>query len=99
LFGDSYAEGFSVPDGYTIADVIRRDTSFSVYNAGKGGVGLVHKLAIFIEYGLGKSPEYAVLVMPEGASLNRATQELEVEQLRRYYEEHTSVRLLDKNPL
>ena len=40
LLGDSFTEGCCVPNGYTIADVIRRTTPLTVYNAGKNGVGL-----------------------------------------------------------
>ena len=96
LIGDSFTEGCCVPDGFTIADYIRQDTAFSVYNAGKNGAGLIHKLAVFIEYGLSKKPKNVVLIMPEAASLNRSIRELRIPQLRQYYEEHGSRDLLEK---
>lgn len=96
LIGDSFTEGCCVPDGYTIADVIRQNTPLTVYNAGKNGAGLLHKLAVFIEYGLSKKPKNVVLIMPEAASLNRATREMRVEQLREYYQKPRSKGLLGK---
>lgn len=99
LLGDSFTEGCCVPNGYTIADVIRRTTPLTVYNAGKNGVGLVHNLAIFIEYGLPKKPSNVILVMPENTLINRTTVELGVEQLQKYYTEHRSNGLIAKSDL
>jgi len=97
LLGDSFTEGCCVPNGYTIADVIRRTTPLTVYNAGKNGIGLVHNLAIFIEYGLPKKPSNVILVMPENLLINRTTVELGVEQLQKYYTEHRSNGLIAKS--
>lgn len=99
LLGDSFTEGCCVPDGYTIADQLRKTTSYSVYNGGKSGSGLLHQLAIFIEYGLNKRPKAVVIVLPESMILSRAAKEIQTEQLRQYYEEHKSKDLVSKSGL
>lgn len=96
LLGDSFTEGCCVPDGFTIADQIRQSTHFSVYNGGIAGAGLVHKLAVFIEYGLPKEPTHVFLIMPEGLSLGRALNELKTKRYKEYYSDHQGSGLLAK---
>ena len=98
LIGDSYTEGWSVPDGFTIADNIRQTNSYTVYNGGLGGAGLVHNLAVFIEYGIPKEPANVVVVMPEIIALGRALNELKFERLNDYYTNHMASDLLAKRP-
>ncbi|OGX27135.1 MAG: hypothetical protein A3D10_01780 [Omnitrophica WOR_2 bacterium RIFCSPHIGHO2_02_FULL_48_11] len=97
LLGDSFTQGSSVPDGYTIADKIREGANVTVYNAGIGGSGLITQLAIFLEYGLRKKPKNVVLVLVEGVGLTRAYLELNDDHLKRYWESLSPRSLYQKN--
>jgi hypothetical protein len=99
LLGDSFTEGACVPDGFTIADHIRNKTDFTVYNAGKGGTGLIHSVATFVEYGLVKQPQNVVLLLVEGSTLHRTLNELEYPMLGNYLKEQTSQELLGRMEL
>ena len=88
LLGDSFTEGWGVQDGFTIADYLRRTTPYTVYNGGIGGVGLMHKLAVFIEFGLEKQPDNVVLIIPESLSLSRAFKERGKKQYFRYWRDY-----------
>jgi hypothetical protein len=99
LVGDSFTEGWSVPDGFTIADHIRQTTSYTVYNGGLGGSGTLHSLAVLIEYGLPKEPNNVVLVIVESLSLGRALNELNFERLNSYYTDHQPSNLIAKRTM
>ncbi len=99
LLGDSFTQGSSVPDGYTIADQIRKKTNLTVYNTGIGSSGLITQMAIFMEYGLRKKPKNVVLVFIEGVGLSRAIRELTDERLKHYWENFTLQDIYSKNYL
>lgn len=99
LLGDSFTQGSSVPDGFTIADKIREKTRLSVYNAGLGGSGLITQLSLFIEYGLRKKPKNVVLIFIEGVSLSRAFSELNDARLNKYWENFESRDIYMKNSI
>lgn len=76
LLGESHTAGDEVPDGYTPSDLLRKKINYLVYNAGMGGSGLLHQMAIFLKYGLPKKPKNVVLTIVEGLTLNRGYKEL-----------------------
>ena len=49
VFGDSFAEGCCVGEGYAISDFIAKSTNSNVLNFGIAGSGPLHQLAILTE--------------------------------------------------
>ena len=85
LLGDSFTDGYAVPDGFTIADGLRQKTHLHIYNAGKCGAGLLHSLAVYIEYIRHQKVKNVALLITEGIMINRFFSEINNEFLRPYF--------------
>lgn len=65
LLGDSFTQGFCVPDGSTIADQVRRRFPRTL-NLGRDRQGPLSELATFREYGVAREPEHVFWLFYEG---------------------------------
>ena len=83
LLGDSFAQGYCVPDGSTIADFIRRQLPRTL-NLGWGGQGPFSELATFREYGMARRPARVIWLFYEGNDFLDLEDEKARPGLRRY---------------
>jgi len=65
LLGDSFTQGYCVPDGSTIADQVRRRFPRTL-NLGRDRQGPLSELATFREYGVAREPDHIVWLFYEG---------------------------------
>jgi len=98
IVGDSFAEGYCVPDDSSIAGVLRT-RGHQVLNLGRTGVGPLGELAILEEFGLAASPSLVVWMYYEGNDFDDLEREKTKAALFQYLDAGAYQHLIERQAL
>lgn len=95
VVGDSYAAGFTLPQGKGVAGVLR-GKGYSAINMGYAGNGPLRELATLMEYGSFVKPKSIVWMWCDGNDFDNLGDEFKVPLLVKYLESDFSQGLINK---